>query len=151
MYTYRCIIDRVVDGDTVDVDIDLGFDTWLMRQRVRLVDIDTPEIRTLDKVEKHFGELATKFVEKHLHIGQHYELISKKYNAHDSYARILGTFNIYYDDRWISLTDVLLQNHMAVKYRPHDREFMLQEHLENRKILIKTGVSSLTLAEAGIV
>ena len=58
MYEYRCIIKRVVDGDTVDVDIDLGFHVVLKNQRVRLRGIDTPETRTRDKVEKKFyGEL----------------------------------------------------------------------------------------------
>ena len=43
MYEYKCKIRKVVDGDTVDVDIDLGFGVWLRKQRVRLVGIDTPE------------------------------------------------------------------------------------------------------------
>ena len=48
MYEYRCRIDRVVDGDTVDVDIDLGFGVWLREERVRMYGIDTPESRTRD-------------------------------------------------------------------------------------------------------
>ena len=50
MYEYRCRIDRVVDGDTVDVDIDLGFGVWLREERVRMYGIDTPESRTRDFV-----------------------------------------------------------------------------------------------------
>ena len=52
MYEYKCKIDRVVDGDTVDVDIDLGFGIWLRKERVRLYGIDTPECRTRDLEEK---------------------------------------------------------------------------------------------------
>ena len=52
MYEYRCKIDRVVDGDTVDVDIDLGFGIWLRKERVRLYGIYTPESRTRDLEEK---------------------------------------------------------------------------------------------------
>ena len=52
MYEYKCKIRKVVDGDTVDVDIDLGFGVWLRKQRVRLVGIDTPESRTKDLQEK---------------------------------------------------------------------------------------------------
>ena len=52
MYEYRCRIDRVVDGDTVDVDIDLGFGVWLRKERVRMYGIDTPESRTRDLEEK---------------------------------------------------------------------------------------------------
>ena len=55
MYEYKCKIVKVVDGDTVDVDIDLGFGCWLRDERVRVMGIDTPESRTSDKVEKIFG------------------------------------------------------------------------------------------------
>ena len=58
MYEYKCKVIRVVDGDTVDVDIDLGFGVWLHKERVRIQGIDTPESRTRDKVEKRFGLLA---------------------------------------------------------------------------------------------
>ena len=54
MYEYRCKVLRVVDGDTVDVDIDLGFGIVLKDERVRIMGIDTPESRTRDKVEKLF-------------------------------------------------------------------------------------------------
>ena len=52
MYEYRAKINRVVDGDTVDVDIELGFGVVLADERVRIMGIDTPESRTADKVEK---------------------------------------------------------------------------------------------------
>ena len=50
MYEYRCKVVKVIDGDTVDVDIDLGFGIWQMDERVRIMGIDTPESRTRDKV-----------------------------------------------------------------------------------------------------
>ena len=56
MYEYRARIVKIVDGDTVDVDIDLGFGIWLTDERVRIMGIDTPESRTSDKVEKVFGK-----------------------------------------------------------------------------------------------
>ena len=59
MYEYRCKVLKVIDGDTVDVDIDLGFNTWIKNERVRLMGIDTPESRTRDDIEKKFG-LAAK-------------------------------------------------------------------------------------------
>ena len=55
MYEYRCKVIKVIDGDTVDVDIDLGFGIMLRDERVRIMAIDTPESRTRDKVEKLFG------------------------------------------------------------------------------------------------
>ena len=54
MYEYKAKLIKVVDGDTVDVDIDLGFGVWLRNERVRIMGIDTPESRTRDKVEKLF-------------------------------------------------------------------------------------------------
>ena len=62
MYEYRTKIRRIVDGDTVDVDIDLGFGMILSKQRIRLYGIDTPESRTRDKEEKFYGELASRFL-----------------------------------------------------------------------------------------
>ena len=59
MYEYRCKVVKVIDGDTVDVDIDLGFGIWQIDERVRIMGIDTPESRTRDKIEKKFG-LAAK-------------------------------------------------------------------------------------------
>ena len=58
MHEYKCKILRVVDGDTVDVDIDLGFGIWMHKERVRLLGIDTPESRTRDIEEKKFGLLS---------------------------------------------------------------------------------------------
>ena len=61
MYEYRCSIVKVIDGDTVDVDIDLGFGVWMTNERVRLYGIDTPESRTRDLDEKKYGLLAKRF------------------------------------------------------------------------------------------
>ena len=55
MFEYKCKLVKVVDGDTVDVDIDLGFGVWLQNQRIRLYGIDTPESRTSDAEEKSMG------------------------------------------------------------------------------------------------
>ena len=62
MYQYKATITRIIDGDTVDCDIDLGFKVILAKQRIRLYGMDTPESRTRDKVEKKYGLLAKKFL-----------------------------------------------------------------------------------------
>ena len=59
MYEYRCTLRRIIDGDTIDVDIDLGFKVWLQKERVRLYGINTPESRTRNLAEKKLG-LASK-------------------------------------------------------------------------------------------
>ena len=60
MYEYKCKVVRVVDGDTVDVDIDLGFGVWLHKERVRIIGMDTPESRTRDKEEKSMDYLTNR-------------------------------------------------------------------------------------------
>ena len=68
MYEYQCKIVRVVDGDTVDVDIDLGFGLWKKNQRIRMYGIDTPESRTRDLEEKKYGIMAKEIVKKYLEV-----------------------------------------------------------------------------------
>ena len=88
MYEYRCKIRRVVDGDTVDVDIDLGFGIVYANQRVRLYGIDAPESRTRDLVEKKFGLLAKEYLEREL--GE--TCVIRTQIDKGKYGRILGEF-----------------------------------------------------------
>ena len=60
MYTYKAYVVKIIDGDTIDVNIHLGFDVILYKQRIRLMGIDTPESRTRDTEEKKFGLLSKK-------------------------------------------------------------------------------------------
>lgn len=154
MYEYHAIVTRVVDGDTVDVDIDLGFNVWLSNQRIRLNDIDAPESRTSDDVEEHFGELAEQFVAGLLPVGTEVVLLSKVYRAESGkYGRILGDFRVYdaKQDTWTSLTSLMLREHHAVVYRTgEEKSLMEQDHLNNRRKLIDLGVSKLTYTQAGV-
>ena len=93
MYEYRCRIDRVVDGDTVDVDIDLGFGVWMKKQRIRLYGVDTPESRTRDAEEKVFGNLAKNFVQVRLPVGSN-QVLRTKLDGKGKFGRILGEFVI---------------------------------------------------------
>ena len=96
MYEYRAKIIKVVDGDTVDVDIDLGFGVVLTDERVRMMGIDTPESRTRDKVEKKFG-LASKARLKEI-LGKQAILQTQiNKNGEDmkgKFGRILGDFQV---------------------------------------------------------
>jgi micrococcal nuclease len=65
MYEYNVKVVRVIDGDTIDVDIDLGFNIVLKKQRIRLYGIDTPESRTRDKEEKVRGFLRCWEIRSH--------------------------------------------------------------------------------------
>ena len=90
MYQYKATIIKVIDGDTVDVDIDLGFEVWLKNQRIRLYGIDTPESRTSDKVEKVFGNLAKEKVLEFCPVGSDIILQTKTDDSRGKYGRILG-------------------------------------------------------------
>ena len=128
MYEYKCKVTRVVDGDTVDIDIDLGFGVWLHKERVRIYGIDTPESRTRDKVEKRFGLLAKEFVKQFVK-GSSVILRTQKYDAKGKFGRILG--DIIVDDK--SLSETMIQEHHAVAYHGQSKEDIQKAHINNRK------------------
>ena len=139
MYEYKCKIRKVVDGDTVDIDIDLGFGIWLNDERVRIIGIDTPESRTSDKIEKIFG-LAAKERVKHL-LGDGATLISKvkgdgNEEMRGKFGRILGDFRTPQGDL---LTSRLMKEGHAVAYSGGNKEVIQTKHLENRQRLVNEG------------
>ena len=134
----------MIDGDTVDVDIDLGFGVWLKKERVRIMGIDTPESRTRDKVEKKFG-LASKARLKSL-LGKDPVLktqVSKKgEDMKGKFGRILGDFTVYDSnvDAWRPVTQILVEEGHAVPYFGGSKDEVEAQHLANRERLIKEGV-----------
>ena len=130
MYEYNCKIDRVVDGDTVDVDIDLVFDVWMLKQRIRLYGVDTPESRTRDAEEKVFGNLAKNFVQVRLPVGSN-QVLRTKLDGKGKFGRILGEFVI----GETTLNSLLIESNNAVKYHGQSKDDIEKEHLENRKKL----------------
>jgi len=146
MYEYRCTINRVVDGDTVDVDIDLGFGITLTDERVRIMGIDTPESRTSDKVEKVFG-LASKERLKSL-LGETAILKTQiNKNGEDmkgKFGRILGDFNVYdaEHDAWKPATAILIEEGHAVPYMGGSKEDVQAQHMANRQRLLQEGIVS---------
>jgi micrococcal nuclease len=82
-------VKTVVDGDTIDVVIDLGFDI-LFASRVRLAGIDTPESRTTDKAEKALGLEAKEYLKKQLKDAKSVVIRTEKMNSSEKYGRILG-------------------------------------------------------------
>jgi micrococcal nuclease len=82
-------VKNVVDGDTIDVVIDLGFDI-LFASRVRLAGIDTPESRTTDKAEKALGIEAKEYLKKQLKDAKSVVIRTEKMNSSEKYGRILG-------------------------------------------------------------
>ena len=128
MHEYHCVITRIIDGDTIDVDIDLGFDCWLHKQRIRLHGIDTPESRTRDLEEKKYGLAAKAFVEKFIPLGSTALLNTKEKGK---YGRYLGDFKV--KNQWLC-TELLKHRH-AVHYLGQSKALIKQAHLDNRKLL----------------
>ena len=138
MYEYQCKIVRVVDGDTADVDIDLGFGVWMKEQRVRFYGVDTPESRTSDKEEKIYGLSAKHFVENFLPKGSTQTLRTRK-DGVGKYGRILGEFLV--ESEWegktiqTTVNDVLIKTHNAVKYFGQSKDDIEEEHIKNRSLV----------------
>jgi len=136
VYEYRCKIARVVDGDTVDVDIDLGFGVWMYKQRIRLHGIDTPESRTRDLEEKKYGLIAKEQIKSFMPVGSMQTLVTVKDKA-GKFGRILGKFLIYDKkiDAWMTINDWMIREHHAVEYFGQSKAQIAEGHLKNRDIL----------------
>ena len=136
MHEYNCTIRRVVDGDTVDVDIDLGFDAWIHNERVRLYGIDTPESRTRDLEEKKAGLFAKDVVLHYLPEGSKQVLRTHKDKV-GKYGRVLGEFVIYDSlaDRQTTINQFMIDHKIGVEYSGKSKDEIVKQHIENRKYL----------------
>ena len=132
MYEYHCKIIKVIDGDTVDVDIDLGFDTWMNNQHIRVYGIDTPESRTRDLDEKARGLMATDHVRLLLEIGDVVTINTHK-DSGGKFGRILARIT---NVDGMDVATALLEKNLAVPYYGQSKDEIKQQHLDNREILI---------------
>ena len=136
MYTYKCKVVKVVDGDTIDVDIDLGFKVVLTNQRVRLYGIDTPESRTRDLEEKKYGLLAKDYLRRAANAAGGLNL---KSHERGKFGRILGS--LYNDESGKSINEKMVAHHHAVPYHGQSKDDIAKQHLENRKKLEEGGLA----------
>jgi micrococcal nuclease len=114
MYEYYVRkVEGVVDGDTIDVLIDLGFDI-LFASRVRLAGIDTPESRTKDLKEKALGLESKEYLKKHLKDAKSVIIKTEKMDSSEKYGRILGW--VYVDGNTVSLNDMMINDGYAWGY-----------------------------------
>jgi len=142
MYQYNVTVVKVVDGDTLDVDIDLGFGMSYKKQRVRMMGIDTPESRTRDKVEKLFGKASKKHLKNLLESAERISLIS-----HDKgkFGRILGEIYIHFNEGHpvygteINVNQKMIDDCHAVPYTGENKDLVEQQHLDNRTVVMETG------------
>ena len=134
MYEYKCEVTRVVDGDTVDCVLDLGF-SILHKCRVRLYGIDTPESRTRDLDEKARGKLASKFLKEAIDNGNKIVLKSQLKDSKGKYGRVLGSIVV----DGLDINKAMIANNLAVKYYGQSKDDVEAEHMVNRDILIAEG------------
>lgn len=148
-YEYHAKVTQVVDGDTIIVDIDLGFSVVLSNQSVRLLGVDTPESRTSDKVEKVFG-IASKDYTKAFVENCKKDVIIRTHKSDDSekFGRLLA--EIINPESKEVLNDLLVSDGFAVKYLGENKENVKNLHLQNRKRLIDEGKVKMSYKEAGI-
>jgi micrococcal nuclease len=104
---------KVVDGDTIDVVIDLGFDI-MFASRVRLAGIDTPESRTADKYEKALGLESKKYLEARIKAAKNVVIKTEKLDSSEKYGRILGW--IYLDGEGNSVNHEMIEKGYAWGY-----------------------------------
>ena len=140
MYHYQVKLLKVIDGDTVDVDVDLGFDVWMRNQRIRLHGIDTPESRTRDREEKRFGirakqhlshMIATEIEHGPLVGADTKKQISLQSLGRGKFGRILGV--LFVDG--VNVNEKMIEDHHAVAYHGQSKQDIKVEHLKNRKRL----------------
>jgi micrococcal nuclease len=134
MYEYRVKIVKIVDGDTVDVDIDLGFGVWLKKERIRMFGIDTPESRTRDLDEKKYGLMAKDYITRLLDDEGGIVLKTHK-DAEGKYGRILGELWRTTDFADTSINDLMIKNHHAVAYHGQSKDDIAEQHIVNRGLV----------------
>jgi len=130
MYQYNAVIRKVVDGDTIEIDIDLGLSAWVHNEKIRLYGIDTPEVYGVKKgsAEWERGNLASEFVKKYV-IEKDEVVIETIKDKREKYGRYLAIVYIKIDQSILSgltgircigdfycLNDILVEKGLAKKY-----------------------------------
>lgn len=154
-YEYNATVKDIVDGDTIVIDIDLGFEVILSNQKVRLLGVDTPESRTSDKIEKTFGLVSKEYVKKFIESCNNKSVIIRTHISDDTdssgrekFGRLLG--EIVHPETKKILNEELINNGYAVKYMGENKDKVQNQHKINRKRLIDEGIVKMSYKDAGI-
>ena len=141
---YDVTVIKVVDGDTVDVDIDLGFGICIKDERVRIMGIDTPESRTSDRVEDLFGEAAKARLKELMKHGGKLITTEDKHgeDMKGKFGRILGDFEVDYHGEMKRVTEIMELEGHCVPYFGGSKEETQAAHMVNRARLIAEGIVS---------
>jgi micrococcal nuclease len=139
MYEYKCKVKRVVDGDTMDVILDLGFDIH-HAVRVRMAGIDTPESRTRDKDEKARGKLSKAFLKESIK-GKKIILKTKIKDAKGKFGRVIAEVWAEFEEGSLrNINELMIKECYAVKYNAENKALIEEAHLVNRQRLIEKGL-----------
>ncbi len=132
MYTYHVKkVLAVIDGDTIDVEIDLGFDICITK-RVRLAGIDTPESRTTDKYEKSLGLEVKALLKQRLSAAKTIVIRTEKPDSSEKYGRVLGW--LFLDGEETSFNETMIASGYAWSYLGETKIKNFDELLQKRKI-----------------
>ena len=139
MYEYKCKVKRVVDGDTMDVILDLGFDVH-HAVRVRMAGIDTPESRTRDLDEKARGKLSKAFLKESIK-GKKIVLKTKIKDSKGKFGRVIAEVWAEFEKGSLrNINELMIKECYAVKYNAENKALVEEAHLVNRQLLIEKGL-----------
>ena len=136
MHEYKAKITKIIDGDTIRCDIDLGFDMVMANQTIRLFGIDTPESRTRDLEEKYYGNLSKQFLNDYAPKGS-YITLRTHLDKKGKFGRILGEIIV----NRVNLNEQMIEENLAVAYHGQSKMDIEKEHLYNRTQLNRKGIN----------
>ena len=136
MHEYKAKITKIIDGDTIRCDIDLGFDIVMANQTIRLFGIDTPESRTRDKEEKFYGNISKQFLNDYCPKGS-YITLRTHLDKKGKFGRILGEIIV----NRVNLNEQMIEENLAVAYHGQSKMDIEKEHLYNRTQLNRRGMN----------
>jgi micrococcal nuclease len=135
MYEYKATVKRIIDGDSLVLDIDLGFYMFMNETKIRLYGLDTPEMNSEDPLLRLQAVLATRYLYDNLPVGSKVT-IKTVLDKREKYGRLLAT--IITQDGF-NLNDGLLENKLAINYKNLTRDEQIAKHYENQQYLIEKG------------
>lgn len=136
MYEYKATVKRIIDGDSLVLDIDLGFYMFMNETKIRLFGLDTPEMNAEDPLLRLQAVLATRYLFDNLNIGDKIT-IKTMLDKREKYGRLLATI---FTKEGLNINEGLLKNKLAVPYHNLTREEQIQKHYENQEYLIQKGL-----------
>jgi len=135
MYEYKATVKRIIDGDSLVLDIDLGFYMFMNETKIRLYGLDTPKMNSEDPLLRLQAIMATRYLFDNLQVGEKV-VIKTVLDKREKYGRLLATI-IKKDG--LNINEGLIQNKFAISYHNLTREEQIQKHYENQQYLINKG------------